>query len=128
MRCADLVGTWDGLRGWLDEQAVLVLPRLTGIGATSRLDGDVGCERPADEADVALVLDRLRALVERFGIRAVYVGQVRVGPTGQLASITVRAPAGGVIHELTLAATWYGAQDLDLDRTLFPSDILSSLP
>jgi hypothetical protein len=125
MRCADLVGTWEGLLCWFDDRRVLVLPRLTGVGATVRLDGDIGCERPAEPAEVALVLDRLRGVVERFGIPAVYVGQVRVGAAGRLASVTVRAPAGGVIHELTLAAAWYGAQDIDLDRAVFPSDALS---
>jgi hypothetical protein len=90
-----------------------------------RLDGDIGCELPAQDVEVALVLDRLRAVVDRFGIPAVYVGQVRAGASGELASVTVRAPAGGVVHELALTATWYGRQDIDLDRVFGSSDALS---
>jgi hypothetical protein len=104
MRCRDLAGTWDELRAWLQAADVLVLPRLTGVDPGVRLDCDLPAERPATPGEVAIATGRLRAIVERFEVPAVYVGQVRAESSGELASVTVRVMAGGILHELTLAA------------------------
>jgi hypothetical protein len=121
MRCPDLAGTWTALLSWFDEQEVLVLPRLTGIGPTVRLDADLSADRPATAAEVAVAADRLRRVVDCFGLPAVYVGQVHAGPAQELASVTVRAVAGGIVHELTLVAAWYVVESVDIDRSLSPA-------
>jgi hypothetical protein len=128
MRCADVTGTWAAVRSWFDERGVLVLPRLTGVGPTVRLDGDLAVEsaseldfdRPATAAELALAVGRLQRVVERFGLPVVYVGQVRVGPDRDPASVTIRAVAGGIVHELTLVASWYAAEYIDIDRSISP--------
>jgi hypothetical protein len=125
MRCTDLAGTWRSLRCWFEEREVLVLPRLTGIGPTVCLDGDMGLDRPASRTELALAVSRLCRIVEGFALPVVYVGQVRTEPDGAPASVTIRAVAGGVVHELTLAASWYAAQDIDIDRSLSPAVIES---
>jgi hypothetical protein len=112
MRCADLTGTWNGLRDGLDKAGILIMPPLEGLRAAVRLDADVTTARPAGPAELDRVLERLRALVARFDIRAVYVGKTHDGPL--LTSVTIRVLAGGVVHELTLAAAaWHLATDLD---------------
>jgi hypothetical protein len=108
MRCGDLAGTWTGLRDWLTAREVLVLPRLEYAGPTSRLDADVDPTRPATPAEVDAAVARLRELVRRFDVRAVYVGYAG-DDAGELAAVTVRAMAGGVVHELTLVAASYAA-------------------
>jgi hypothetical protein len=120
MLCEDLTATWIGLREWFDERDVLVLPRLTGVGASVRLDGDVATERAATHPEISMVIDRLHKVIERYGIPAVYVGRVGSEPSGELATVTIRALACGVVHELTLVSAGYAVPDIDLDRTLFP--------
>jgi tagatose-1,6-bisphosphate aldolase non-catalytic subunit AgaZ/GatZ len=125
MRCVDLAQTWSQLREWLDHQGVLVLPRLTANGPLVQLDADADQTRAASVADLARVTDRLRALVERFEVRAVYVHQIGGEPVpvpggdrevrGEPSIVTVRVVAGGVVHELTLFAAWYAEL---LDRTV----------
>ena len=104
MRCEDLAGTWTDLRAWLADRDVLVLPRLEFTGPTTRLDADVDPTRPATPGEVAAVLERFRAVVTRFEVRAIYVGEA-----GGAAAVTLRVVAGGVVHELTLVATGYAA-------------------
>jgi hypothetical protein len=117
MRCVDLVGTWAGLSSWLDRAGVLVLPRMEGAGPLVRLDADIDPTRPAGPDDLARVVGRLRAVVERFGVPAVYVTQTIWYPydepepaAGTLASLTIQVFAGGVLHELMMVAASYAAQ------------------
>jgi hypothetical protein len=94
MRCTDVHATWTELSAWLDRAGVLVLPPLRGVHAGVRLDADL----PADTArpeDLAVVLDRVRALVTRFAVQAVYVGR------GDH-SVTLRFVVDGIVHELAL--------------------------
>jgi hypothetical protein len=109
MRCEDLAGAWSDLRAWLAGMDVLVLPRLEFTGPTTRLDADVDPTRPAEPGEVAAVLARFRAVVSRFEVRAVYVGEAGGARVGGPAAVTVRVVAGGVVHELTLVATGYAA-------------------
>jgi hypothetical protein len=117
IQCADLGDTWGSLRGWLDEAGVLILPRLERDGPAVRLDADADRSRPATAADLDRVIGLLKAVIARFGVRAAYVAETAwdqhddaIGPgarPGSLAIVTIRVVAGGVVHELTLAATWY---------------------
>jgi hypothetical protein len=123
MRCGDLAGIWSDLRAWFADVDVLVLPRLEFTGPSVRLDADVDPTRPATQDEVAAVLARLRAVVTRFEVRAVYVGLAGGSMDGEPvggepvgggggdgpAAVTVRVLAGGVVHELTLVAAWYAA-------------------
>jgi hypothetical protein len=120
MRCADLAGTWAELCTWFDEQGILVLPQLCTDGPLVRLDaGRVGGGDTAD-AEQARALERLRAVVSQFDVKAVYVHQwgdgiFEGGPPGgqpEPGAVTVRVMAGGVVHELKLLAPWY-AEFLD---------------
>ncbi len=97
---------------------MLVLPRLTGAGPTVCLDGDLPLDRPASGTELAIAVSRLCRVVEGFALPVVYVGQVRTEPDGAPASVTIRAVAGGIVHELTLVASWYAKQDIDIDRSL----------
>jgi hypothetical protein len=96
MRCTDVHATWAELSGWLDRAGVLVLPPLRGVQAGVRLDADLaevaGRDRPDD---LTVVLDRVRALITRFAVQAVYVGR------GDH-SVTVRFVIDGIVHELAL--------------------------
>jgi len=119
MRCDDLVGTWAALISWFDAHGVLVLPRLSGALPVVRLDADLGPLLAADEALVRAVA-RVKALVERFDARAVYVNRVGAETAAhnggrEMSIVTMRILGGGVVHELTLVAAWYA--DL-LDRTV----------
>jgi hypothetical protein len=108
MRCVDLAETWIELSAWFDRNGVLVLPHLRADGPSARLDADA---RPgAERAELDRQLDRLRAIIEHFGVRAVYV--TRDEP---LSAVTIRVVAGGVVHELMLVADWY---DEFLDETI----------
>ena len=134
MRCSDLARTWTELADWFDRENVLVLPAFRGGEPLARLDDDLDTSRDATPAEIAHVLGRLRAVVERFAIKAVYVRQTTwdadadwvagtglshtalplrngSGPAhpGPLTRITVRVLAGGVIHEVLLVAGWYAA-------------------
>ena len=124
MRCEDLGVIWSDLRAWLADLDVLVLPRLEFTGPSVRLDADVDPTQPATPGEVAAVLARLRAVVTRFEVRAVYVGaaggSVDAEPMGGgtsagPAAVTLRVVAGGVVHELTLVAAWYAALIDDSD-------------
>lgn len=117
MRCLDLTGTWTDLQSWFEARDVLVLPRLTGLDPGVRLDCDLSPDRPTTEAEAAGILERLRQVVVRYQVPAVYVGQVRAESTGDLASVTIRVMAGGILHELTLAAAWYVGQHIDYERS-----------
>jgi hypothetical protein len=121
MRCADLTGTWSELRGWLAARNVLVLPRLTGDWPTVRLDDDLPPERAATAAEVDTVVDRLRQVIDRFAVPAVYVGQVPGEPAAEPSGVTIRVMAGGILHELTLSAARYARFDLDLEQSLIPA-------
>jgi hypothetical protein len=108
MRCANLTDTWAALRDWLDLRNVMVLPPLSANLPLARLDADC----TGGPGDLDRMVECLHALIEHFGIRAVYVGRVDIirtngGPDPELAVLTVRAPAGGVVHELKLYASWY---------------------
>jgi hypothetical protein len=127
MRCRDLTGTWHELHEWFMANNVLVLPRLTGTGPTVRLDGDLAPDRPATAAEIAIVTERVRQIVERFAIPAVYVGKVADDLSGDASTVTVRVMAGGVLHELTLTSLWYVGQDFDLDRVPEPVRAQQSL-
>src|SRR5262245_27655282 len=117
MRCTDLAQTWAELRGWFDRRGVLVLPPLTTSGPLVQLDSDVDQSRAADPAELERATGRLRAVVERFEVRAVYVHQIGGEPIlvpggerairGEPSIVTVRVVAGGVVHELVLFANWY---------------------
>jgi hypothetical protein len=103
MRCSDVHETWAGLHDWLDQAGVFVLPPLRGVQAGVRLDADLtGRGHPETSRDrpedLAVALDRVRALVTRFAVQAVYVGR------GDH-SVTLRFVVDGIIHELTLQAT-----------------------
>jgi hypothetical protein len=113
VRCADLTATWTDLTRWFAARGVLVLPQLCADQPMVRLDADSDTGRAADAAEVERVTGLLRAIIDRFELRAVYVHQLRGEPDPTL--ITVRAVAGGVVHELVLCAAWYA--DL-LDRTV----------
>jgi hypothetical protein len=104
VRCADLAETWADLTTWFAERGVLVLPQLCADQPVVRLDTD----RTADPGQL------LRAIIDRFDLRAVYVHHLAGGEPDPTI-ITVRAVAGGVVHELVLCAAWYA--DL-LDRTV----------
>lgn len=117
MRCANLDDTWINLTAWFDAHRILVLPPLQATGVPlARLDADAGEDRVASEPELDRVLGRLRALVECFDIRAVYVDQER-DRSGrhdqQLGVVTLCVVAGGVVHELRLFAASYAAY---LDR------------
>ncbi|HEX3787386.1 MAG TPA: hypothetical protein VHW44_05955 [Pseudonocardiaceae bacterium] len=110
MRCPDLADTWADLRRWLDQQRVLVLPPLTANLPLTRLDADTA--RSADGSDPERVVNRLRTLITHFDVRAIYVAEEHGGPEigrpqQELAALTIRVLAGGVVHELTLLASWY---------------------
>jgi hypothetical protein len=111
MRCADLAETWTGLLAWFDQRGVLVLPQLSAETLLVRLDADVDQKRTATPEEVARAADRLRAVIDHFGVRAVYVQQTPSpspgSPCAEPAVITMRVVAGGVVHELTLFAAWY---------------------
>ena len=114
MRCDDLPRTWQELHDWFADAGVLVLPRLEFTGPGTRLDADVDPARPATPDELAMVLARLRAVVSHLGARVAYVGQVddrRLAPGAEpeVAAVTIRIVAGGVVHELALIATWYAA-------------------
>ncbi len=102
MRCANLVDTWAALRRRLEQRDVLILPALSANLPLVRLDGD----EAHDPDGLDRVLDRMHLLIERFGVRAVYVERIGGGPD-DLAVLTVRILAGGVVHELKLFAAWY---------------------
>jgi hypothetical protein len=121
MRCADLTGTWSELREWLAARNVLVLPRLTGEWPMVRLDDDLPRDRPATAAEVALVVDRLRQVIDRFAVPAVYVGQVPGEPALEPSGVTIRVMAGGIVHELTLSAARYAGFELGLEQSLMPA-------
>jgi hypothetical protein len=121
MRCADLTGTWAELRTWLEARNVLVLPRLTGDWPMVRLDGDLAPDRPATATEVASVLERLRQVIDRFAVPAVYVGQAYGETTADPSGVTIRVMAGGILHELTLSAAWYAGFDVDLEQSLMPA-------
>jgi hypothetical protein len=125
MRCTDLTRTWTELRTWFEGQDVLVLPRLTGLDPGVRLDCDLSPDRPTTEAEAANVLYRLRQVIERYHVPAVYVGQVHAESTGDLASVTVRVMAGGILHELALTAAWYLGQHSEFDRSPLATASLS---
>ena len=115
MRCADLTATWAELTRWLERRDVIVLPPLVAHLPMVRLDATTG--ETTDPTDVAV--DRLRRLVDHFGVRAVYVEQFDALPLGvdavpELAGVTVRVLVAGAVHELRLYAGWYGAL-LDTD-------------
>jgi hypothetical protein len=111
MRCPDLAATWTELTNWFDQHEILVLPQLSSAPLVVQLDRDVDQGGTAGSADMKLVTDRLRAVIEQFGARAVYVNttggipgdEMRKGP----GAVTVRVVAGGVVHELNLFASWY---------------------
>jgi hypothetical protein len=111
MRCANLAETWAELLAWFDQRGVLVLPPLSADTLLVRLDADVDQKRTATPDEVARSCARLRAVIEHFGVRAVYVQQTPSPSPGQVcpdpAVITARVVAGGVVHELTLFAAWY---------------------
>jgi hypothetical protein len=121
MLCVDLVEAWTELRDWLDRAGVLILPRLEANGPTVRLDADLAAARPATRAEVARIMGRLRAVVERFEARAVYVTQTGVDSVpdpDEPASLCVRVVAGGVVHELSLVAAWYAQLPQDASLCL----------
>jgi hypothetical protein len=111
MRCADLAGTWTELLEWFGQRGVLVLPQLTADTLLVRLDADIDQKRTATPEEVARAADRLRAVIDHFGVQAVYVQQTPSPSPGRVcpepAVITARVVAGGVVHELTLFAAWY---------------------
>jgi hypothetical protein len=110
MRCADLAETWNDLLAWFDQRGILVLPQLSADTLLVRLDADVDQKRTATPEEVARAADRLRAVIDHFGVRAVYVQQTPNPSPGRVcdpAVITARVVAGGVVHELTLFAAWY---------------------
>jgi len=111
MRCPDLAVTWTDLTGWFHRNGILVLPQLCPGPLVVQLDADVDHGGTATPEEIERVTGRLRAVIEHFGVRAVYVNEtgeitgddVRQGP----GSITVRVVASGVVHELNLFAPWY---------------------
>jgi hypothetical protein len=113
MRCDDLAGTWAALLSWFDAHGVLVLPQLAGDLPVVQLDSDLAPLFAADPAEaLALAVDRVRAVVDRFDARAVYVHRVGEGTATRnggrdMSILTVRVVGGGVVHELTLVAAWY---------------------
>jgi hypothetical protein len=124
MRCADIAETWGGLRDWLEASGVLVLPALEGGSPIVRLDADVASDRDATPDEVSRSIGRLQAVIERFGVPAVYVGHTAWDPEDEWAleagksptarpdgptAVTVRVMAGGVVHELPMVAAWYAA-------------------
>src|SRR5207244_81056 len=106
MRCPDLAATWSDLTGWFDRNGILVLPQLCAGPLVVHLDADVDHGGTASPAELARVTGRLRAVVEQFGIRAVYVHQTGGIPGDELrrgpGAVTVRVVASGVVHELNL--------------------------
>jgi hypothetical protein len=117
MRCSDLNQTWIELSSWFDRNGVLVLPHLRADGPSVRLDADTDPSRSADPAELTRQLDRLRKLIEHFGVRAVYVSRDE-----QAGVLTVRVVAGGVVHQLMLVADWY-ADFLDETIEMTPTNI-----
>jgi hypothetical protein len=117
MRCADLAETWAELTAWFDRNGVLVLPHLRADGPFVRLDADADPQHAADRAALDRQLDRLRTIIKHFGIRAVYVTRGE-----RLSAVTIRAVAGGVVHELMLVADWY-AEFLDETIGMAPAHI-----
>ena len=102
MRCADLSQTWIELSSWFDRNGVLVLPHLHAEGPTVRLDADADPSRTADPVELERQLDRLRTIIEHFGVRAVYVSRDEAAGV-----LTIGIVAGGVVHRLMLVADWY---------------------
>src|SRR5215213_1036896 len=104
MRCPDLAATWTDLTGWFDRRGILVLPQVCTGPLVVQLDADTDQGGTASAAELDRVTGRLRAVVERFGVRAVYVHQAGGIPGDELrqgpGSVTVRVVAGGVVHEL----------------------------
>jgi hypothetical protein len=136
MRCTDLGRTWNELADWLDRSDVLVLPVFRGGEPIARLDDDLDRSRDATAAEIDQVLGRLRAVIGRFGIRAVYVRQTTwdadtdwaagaglshaplplgsgaaPASSGPLTRVTLRVLAGGVVHEVPMVAGWYAAAE-----------------
>jgi hypothetical protein len=111
MRCADLVDTWADLCGWFERHRVLVLPQLSSTQPLVRLDADLDHAGTAGADEVARAVDRLRAVIEHFDVRAVYVRETAAGLGDGIrrdpGAVTVRLVAGGVVHELNLFASWY---------------------
>jgi hypothetical protein len=117
MRCADLSQTWIELSSWFDRNGVLVLPHLHADGPTVRLDADTDPSRSAEPVELERQLDRLRTVIEHFGVRAVYVSRdERAGV------LTIRMVAGGVVHQLMLVADWY-ADFLDETIGMAPTNL-----
>jgi hypothetical protein len=73
MRCAELDNTWGELESWFVRTGVLVLPIFRGSGPLVRFDDDLAPSREATDHEMGLVVARLRSVVERFDLRAVYV-------------------------------------------------------
>jgi hypothetical protein len=117
MRCANLAETWTELSAWFDRNGVLVLPHLRADGPSVRLDADADPEHAADGAELDRQLDRLKAIVKHFGVRAVYVTRGE-----RMSAVTVRVVADGVVHELMLIADWY-AEFLDETIGMAPAHI-----
>jgi hypothetical protein len=136
MRCDDLAGTWNDLVVWFDVHRVLVLPQLVSSLPVVRLDAEVPGQtgagagvrrlkavverfearavyahlpaaaegRAGAAADAAAVEAALEAAVEATVEATVEVGRAEAR---EWTMVTVRVPAGGVVHELTLIAAWY---------------------
>jgi hypothetical protein len=111
MRCPDLAATWTDLTGWFDRNGILVLPQVCAGPLVVQLDADVDDGGTASPAELDRVTGRLQAVVEKFGVGAVYVSQAGGIPGDELrrgpGSITIRVVASGVVHELNLFASWY---------------------
>lgn len=117
MRCADLTQTWMELSSWFEQNGVLVLPPLRAEGPTVRLDADTDPRYGADPAELERQLARLRAVIEHFRVRAVYVTSDE-----RARAVTIRVVAGGVVHELMLVAGWY-AEFLDDTIGVTPANL-----
>jgi hypothetical protein len=111
MRCPDLAATWADLTDWFDRHGILVLPQVSAGPLVVRLDADVDQNATAGPAELDRVTGRLRAVIEQFGVRTVYVRRVGGVPGDEMrhgpGEVTVRVVAGGVVHELSLSASWY---------------------
>jgi hypothetical protein len=66
------------------------------------IDGDMALDRPGSRSEPALAVSRLCRIVEGSALPVVHVGQVRTEPDGAPASVTIRAVAGGAVHQLIL--------------------------
>jgi hypothetical protein len=102
MHCANLVDTWADLRAWLEQRDILILPGLAANLPLAKLDAD----STGSPDDLDRIVDRLHTLIDHFVVRAVYVDRL-YGRPNELALLTVRVLAGGVVHELKLFAVWY---------------------